>query len=167
MGKKKSPIGVEPSGECQFLFRIQCWVRSPMVHSMVRSSHKGAENKNKLQRKEQYKMITKDSHRSLGSCRRGQELHMLGWLEEAPCHCEREPHQVPRPVSACLPCTLDPSQSPWESCHCCPYYKRQHSGVAVCLYLGRILTSSKYPGAWNTSFHITNNLSKWIHLLLN
>lgn len=112
MGKKKSPTGVEPSGECQFLFRIQCRVRSPMVRSMVRSSHKGAENKNKLQIKEQYKMITKDSHRSPGSCRRGQELHTLGWLEEAPCHCEREPHQVPLPVSACLPCTLDPFQSP-------------------------------------------------------
>lgn len=72
-----------------------------MVSSMVRPSHKGAENQNRPQRKEQqYKVITKGS--LWFSCYREQELHVLGLLEEAPCHCEQEP-QVPLPVVRAFP----------------------------------------------------------------
>lgn len=135
--------------------------------SAEQSSHKGAENINKPHREEQqHKMVRKSSHRSPGVCHRGQELSSR-LLNEVPGQCEREPREVPpsSPLPA-FPAWLGwATFVPLRRLPLMASLRVSAQRCGLCLCLGRILTSSKPPGVWQTSFNVPNNCL-WLLLLL-
>lgn len=149
MGRERSCLGLECSGEFWFLFRNNAGREVPWS-----AKQSGAENINKPQRKEQYKVVGKIIPGT-------QELAAESNLHTRRLRMKRivsvggRPPEPPLPPG---PVQVGSCQSGRESHHSSAYYKSQHSSAAVYLCLGRLLTSSKHLGAWHTSFNILNNI---------